>query len=202
MDPWGLWSWPWQWSWDFTIHDFSGRPFLEFRSEDVVPGIETGLAGVGSAFSFGIWDGGRWRDQPGFGVSRGLGYVGAGALGAAGAVYAGGIGWGALRGLAPSIVNGTGGTGVVYALVKDGRMVYIGRTIDHVARWADHMRDYAGTVPRTLGENLTYDEMRGLEQLFIDRIGLGNLWNMINGVALRNPNCEGYLDAARSICPR
>jgi len=120
VDPWGLWSWPWQWSWDFTIHDFSGRPFLEFRSEDVVPGIETGLAGVGSAFSFGIWDGGRWRDQPGFAVSRGLGYVGVGALG----VAAGGL-------LAPRLAQipitvATWAPAGVVPTVTAGRWVVVG----------------------------------------------------------------------------
>lgn len=69
VDPWGLSIW----------------------GDIIAPGLATGVAAVGSAASFGLWDGGRWKNQPGFGVSRGLGYVGIGAGAAAGGLAVFGI---------------------------------------------------------------------------------------------------------------
>jgi hypothetical protein len=40
-----------------------------FNSEVVSEGLKTGLAAVGSAFSLGFWDGGAYKDQPGFETS-------------------------------------------------------------------------------------------------------------------------------------
>jgi RHS repeat-associated protein len=62
------------------------------------PGLKTGAAGVGSAFTFGKYDGGKYKNEPGFGVSKGLGYVAVGSLGTAGVLYVGGIAMGAYQG--------------------------------------------------------------------------------------------------------
>jgi hypothetical protein len=47
-----------------------------FDSETVGGGLQTGLAAVGSAFSFGLWSGGEYRNTVGFGTSYGLAVVG------------------------------------------------------------------------------------------------------------------------------
>ncbi|MCL6475222.1 MAG: RHS repeat-associated core domain-containing protein [Firmicutes bacterium] len=44
-------------------------PFL-FNSEVVSEGLKTGLAAVGSVFTFGLWDGGAYKDQVGFDTSN------------------------------------------------------------------------------------------------------------------------------------
>jgi len=43
-------------------------PFL-FNSEVVSEGLKTGLAAVGSVFTFGLWDGGAYKNQVGFETS-------------------------------------------------------------------------------------------------------------------------------------
>ena len=51
-----------------------------FNSEVVSEGLKTGLAAVGSAFSLGFWDGGAYKDQPGFRTSVVLAGVGTACL--------------------------------------------------------------------------------------------------------------------------
>ena len=53
---------------------------LLFNSEVVSEGLKTGLAAVGSAFSLGFWDGGAYKDQPGFRTSVVLAGVGTACL--------------------------------------------------------------------------------------------------------------------------
>jgi hypothetical protein len=49
---------------------------LLFNSEVVSEGLKTGLAAVGSALTLGFWDGGAYKDQPGFRTSVVLAGVG------------------------------------------------------------------------------------------------------------------------------
>jgi RHS repeat-associated protein len=50
-------------------------PFL-FDAEVISEGLQTGLAAVGSAFTFGLWNGGAYRNQPGFEGSYALAALG------------------------------------------------------------------------------------------------------------------------------
>ena len=63
------------------------RPWLQFDSGDILPGLETGGVAVVSDLTLGLWNGGNWRCQYGFGVSKGLGYIGLAAGATAGAIY-------------------------------------------------------------------------------------------------------------------
>jgi len=53
---------------------------LLFNSEVVSEGLKTGLAAVGSALTLGFWDGGAYKDQPGFQTSVVLAGVGTACL--------------------------------------------------------------------------------------------------------------------------
>ena len=53
---------------------------LLFNSEVVSEGLKTGLAAVGSALTLGFWDGGAYKDQPGFQTSVVLAEVGTACL--------------------------------------------------------------------------------------------------------------------------
>jgi RHS repeat-associated protein len=70
-----------------------GDVVLDFQAEDSLLGLQTGLAGTGSAFTFGAWDGGGFRCQLGFGGARFLGGIGRDLL-----MMAGGLGIGKLLG--------------------------------------------------------------------------------------------------------
>jgi RHS repeat-associated protein len=76
VDPWGLGFLDDAWG---TIRELPGA---------FIPGVQTGLAAVGSSLTFGYYDGGRFKNEPGFGVSKGLAYVGMGAGAAAGGLAA------------------------------------------------------------------------------------------------------------------
>lgn len=58
------------------------------------PGILTGCSAIGSACTFGCWDGGRYADDPGFVGSRCCAYVAIGAGAAAGGCAIAGVGSG------------------------------------------------------------------------------------------------------------
>ncbi len=71
----------------------------------------------------------------------------------------------------------------VYIAFKNGKLEYVGRTINFVRRAAEHRR-----VPRKIkafATDLTLSQMRALEQALIDSRGLKNLTNAINGIAQR-----------------
>lgn len=76
-------------------------PFL-FNSEVVSEGLKTGFATVGSAFSLGLWDGGAYKDQPGFQTSTVLAGVG---------------------GVCLTMAVGGGAAGSVVSSVRAGRQV-------------------------------------------------------------------------------
>jgi RHS repeat-associated protein len=57
---------------------------FEFDLEVVTNGLKTGAAGIGSAFSLGFWDGGSYKDEPGFGFAKGAATVAMVALAGAG----------------------------------------------------------------------------------------------------------------------
>ena len=127
--------------------------------------------------------------------------AGGAALGAAGLGIAGAIGGAsgsAGTTLAPLV--GSGGTGVVYQWWMNGQ-TYIGRTTNLVARSADWVRQGVQDIV-LIAENLSYAEMRGLEQLMIEiNGGVSNpsLANAINGIAARNPNYNTFIDAAWNL---
>jgi RHS repeat-associated protein len=66
-----------------------GDPDLIFTAGGVGMGVATGTAAVGNALSFGLYDGGGYRSQPGFGASSMIAGVGREALIAAGTAGAG-----------------------------------------------------------------------------------------------------------------
>jgi len=65
------------------------RPLFVFTSAGIRDGLATGLAATGSAFSFGVYDGGGYKNQPGFGESKFLAEVGKDALITAGTLGVG-----------------------------------------------------------------------------------------------------------------
>jgi RHS repeat-associated protein len=67
VDPEGLYG-----IWVGGVHLGDDHPWLVFDAPGVRTGLGTGLAAVGSAGSFGLWDGGDAQCQPGFGTSRAL----------------------------------------------------------------------------------------------------------------------------------
>ena len=79
-------------------------------------GIGTGLAAVGSDLNLGYWDGGRWKNDPGFGTSKTIGYVG----------IAAGIGAGVAAG-APVLIG--------KGLLTDGPAICYSGTIDGTPIW-------------------------------------------------------------------
>ena len=60
---------------DFTIGD-PNNPILVFTWSGTGRGLQTGLAATGKAFSFGLYDGGKYKNDPGFGESTFLAEVG------------------------------------------------------------------------------------------------------------------------------
>jgi hypothetical protein len=64
-------------------------PYFIFTWEGTGEGLATGGAAVGSSFTFGLWDGGTYKNKPGFGVSRVCADVGRDALITAGTLGAG-----------------------------------------------------------------------------------------------------------------
>jgi RHS repeat-associated protein len=58
--------------WIGGVHLGDDHPWLVFDAPGLAAGLGTGVAAVGSAGTFGLWDGGDAQCQPGFGVSRGL----------------------------------------------------------------------------------------------------------------------------------
>jgi RHS repeat-associated protein len=67
VDPEGNWSWTVK---NGLIIGSDNRPWLQFTGENTVEGAQVGMAAVGSSFSFGIWDGGKWREDPAFKTSK------------------------------------------------------------------------------------------------------------------------------------
>jgi RHS repeat-associated protein len=62
---------------------------FEFTGETVGHGLTTGLHGAASGFTFGLYDGGDYREETGFGVSQTLGSISAvSAIGAGGVAVA------------------------------------------------------------------------------------------------------------------
>ena len=80
VDPWGLYSF------GDLGRDIAGT--IRELPSSIVPGLQTGLAATGSALSLGHWDGGKQKNEPGFGVSKGLAYTGMAAGAAAGGLAA------------------------------------------------------------------------------------------------------------------
>jgi RHS repeat-associated protein len=67
VDPDGLYG-----IWVGGVHLGDDHPWLVFDAQGAAAGLGTGVAAVGSAGSFGLWDGGDAQCQPGFGTSRAL----------------------------------------------------------------------------------------------------------------------------------
>ena len=67
---------------EWTIFGF------EFSGDTIRDGLETSTAALGSSASMGFWDGGRWKDRPGFRESRDCWTVAQMALSGSGATAA------------------------------------------------------------------------------------------------------------------
>ncbi len=90
---------------------------------------------------------------------------------------------------------------VVYRAIEKGKVVYVGMTKDFGARAAKHLKD-KGIVIKALLNNLSYDEARLVEQALIEKHGLNNLMNKINGIAKSNPryqNIQKGYDLLKSV---
>jgi hypothetical protein len=94
----------------------------------------------------------------------------------------------------------------VYAIVRNDRVVRVGRTDDLQRRREDYRRDpqFRGMQFRELAQTDVYAEQRGLEQRAIDRYGARRdtgrpAYNKIEGISSRNPNLEIYRSAADSF---
>jgi RHS repeat-associated protein len=62
--------------WIGGVHLGDDHPWAVIDAAGVGAGLRTGVAGVGSALSFGLWDGGGERCQPGFQGSQTLAAIG------------------------------------------------------------------------------------------------------------------------------
>jgi hypothetical protein len=95
----------------------------------------------------------------------------------------------------------------LYVLVKDGKVVYVGRG-NAPSRITDHKSDHlAGLWDEhfiVANNNLTYEEARGLEQLLIEHYGGpsnwgGTLLNKDRGLRYSHDYFDNYVDAAASL---
>jgi predicted GIY-YIG superfamily endonuclease len=90
------------------------------------------------------------------------------------------------------------GSGVYMLRSSSGEVLYVGRSINLDARKAAHRNNpiYKNAKFSVLHKNLTYNEMRGLEQVEMDKRDPKN--NKIRGVSHNNPNRTTYAQAAAS----
>ena len=105
-------------------------------------------------------------------------------------------------GSVPEMIEGGGGDGVVYLKTSADGNIYYGRTMDLETRQSFWCREDPGCTVDAVGRNLTYKEMRGLEQVKIEEaggVGTPGLLNKINGVSPRNPDAAVFRNAANSI---
>ena len=181
----------------------SPRTPLTDLDSDWWAGLQTGLAAVGSSLSFGIWDGGSYRDRPGFREAVAIADFGFAVLPIpAGKIRAAAAGVKMLDGAASAtktikFVSCSERTHsawkyITYVLKLDGDVVYVGHTGRRLAaRFAEHL---ARNVTRIAGQKLTIEAYahsstrftaRVLEQKLMDRFGGpgGNLWNVIRAIA-------------------
>ena len=86
----------------------------------------------------------------------------------------------------------------VYQGIKNGKVVYWGMTKNFLQRELQHGGRFDQLVK--VYENLSRSAARGLEQLHIDKTGLQNLENTINGIGVKNPRLmEYYQEAIRYL---
>ena len=96
--------------------------------------------------------------------------------------------------------------GGVYAIVRDGVVIRVGRTGDLNQRRQDYKNDsnHSGDTFRELGQTNVYAEQRGLEQRAMDRYGAQSdtgrpAGNAINGISPSNPLRDIYENAASAF---
>ncbi len=80
------------------------------------------------------------------------------------------------------------GSIVVYRLVQDGVTRYYGITNNFARRAGEHLSQRGWQIQQIPGlQNLSRFDARAVEQVLIEQIGLTNLYNQINSIAVSNP---------------
>jgi hypothetical protein len=104
-------------------------------------------------------------------------------------------------------LQGSGGDGKVYQIPGDETISgkpYIGKTKQNLR---DRMRGHkdktkTGQAPENaevLAENLTDQEMAGVEAILIDEVGIDNLQNKIPGLNMQKAKNQSRIDAGRRV---
>jgi len=106
----------------------------------------------------------------------------------------------------PKTIQGSGGPGKVYEIPADqlkADQPYIGKTKQPIpARMRGHKeKTITGDAPKpkVLAENLTDQEMAGVEAILIHERGLENLSNKIPGLNMDLPKNQARIDAGRRV---
>jgi hypothetical protein len=126
-------------------------------------------------------------------VASGLGVGYRLALGA-GSAAAAAVGLGTK---APQVVLQGGNHSVYLSYRLDGSVEYIGQTMNVAARTAAHSR--VGRNITEVATQLSRSEARALEQVLINKYGLGTLSNKINSIAATNPIYQGAIQTGTTI---
>jgi len=82
----------------------------------------------------------------------------------------------------------------VYQGIKNGKIVYWGLTNNFTRRVAEHSGRFDDIIEIYSG--LSKQTSRGLEQMMIDKYGLGSLQNIRNGIGINNPRMMLYYQEA------
>jgi hypothetical protein len=150
-------------------NDRSGLTYDDPAGEAVIQTLSGGLAGLLKA-----------------GAEAGLARMLAGSVTAAsGDIAASGLAD------AASSAGRSAGPYIVYTGERAGGQLYVGITRNYAARQIFHKT--IGRVIEPLVQGLSYQEARGAEQLLIDYYGKGNLDNVINSIAFRNPKFQSMV---------
>jgi len=92
------------------------------------------------------------------------------------------------------------GINTVYQLVENGSTRYVGVTNNFMRRAGEHMSQKGWQIEPIQGlENLSRYDARAVEQVLIERYGIGNLYNQINSIATTNPIYQKAIERGTEI---
>ena len=92
------------------------------------------------------------------------------------------------------------GINTVYQLVENGSTRYVGVTNNFMRRAGEHMSQKGWQIEPIQGlENLSRYDARSVEQVLIERYGIGNLYNQINSIATTNPIYQKAIERGTEI---
>ncbi len=130
-------------------------------------GLGTSFAALGSNLSLGLYDGGQWKNEPGFGESRAAWMIAELAITA---------GTSAGKNMGGRAVIAAGQHSVYYAY-KGRELVYVGRSVNVARRMAEHGKRFDGV--KVIAKNLSKDQARALEQAAIEKYGMKKIGGVL-----------------------